>query len=349
MAEEASEQSRRGMCYDHGGTGEQVHIVTYETTLEQKESFELAVQEIAAQFYNMTSGVTDVRVMHGKLDVTFILTFVSVVERQRFVDGPLKTAEAALKPHVVNGCATLARGGYLMPQCHTLSSLIKYLQGAIKGKSHRGHDIGDIRREIAKWYPRPSEYMKYVHWNAADPQKYTRNLVFTNEHFDVILMAWPPHCQSSIHDHAESSCWVALVEGEVVEVQYRLPKLDRYFQHLEYSSPTGAVGRSTRLIRTSEATLSCDTLGTAYVNNDEGIHRVENRTDKPAYTLHIYAPGLRKMRIFQTLENGGTKVAVAIVPPWTSKDGELINSDYWTDAAANVEGIVDTKAWNEAV
>ena len=35
-----------------------------------------------------------------------------------------------------------------------------------------------------------------------------------------------------------------------------------------------------------------------YANNEIGIHRVENRTDKLACTLHVYAPPLRRMRIF---------------------------------------------------
>ena len=38
---------------------------------------------------------------------------------------------------------------------------------------------------------------------------------------------------------------------------------------------------------------------TAYANNDIALHRVENRTDAPAFTLHIYAPGLRKIKLFR--------------------------------------------------
>jgi cysteine dioxygenase len=191
--------------------------------------------------------------------------------------------------------------------------------------------------------------MKYVHWNKADPSKYTRNLIFTNEFFDVVLMAWPPGAVSAIHDHDESSCWVALVDGEVTEVQYKMPKMDRKFRHSEYANPTGAVGRCTTLVKTHEETLSNDTLGTTYVNNERGIHRVENRTEKPAYTLHVYAPGLRKMRLFHALEHGAAKVTIACVPPWTSKNGEPIDSDYWAESTADVEGIIDADAWNEAV
>ena len=52
------------------------------------------------------------------------------------------------------------------------------------------------------------EYERYIHWDEANPRKYTRNLIFKNEYMDVLLMCWPPHCKSAIHDHEESSCFV---------------------------------------------------------------------------------------------------------------------------------------------
>lgn len=58
---------------------------------------------------------------------------------------------------------------------------------------------------------------------AAAVCRYTRNLIFKNEHMDVLLMCWPPHCTSAIHDHEESSCFVGVAEGQVVEVQYTIP------------------------------------------------------------------------------------------------------------------------------
>merc|ERR1719296_11131 len=188
--------------------------------------------------------------------------------------------------------------------------------------------------------------MKYVLWNENNPKAYTRNLVFSNEHFDAILMCWPPESESAIHDHAESSCWVALVEGEVVEVRYRLPRMDRKFLINELSNPTGSVGTCTLLEKMGETTLSANSFGTAYVNNERGIHSVANRSDRPAYTLHVYAPGLRKMRLFKNAGNK-TRVTVANVPPWTSSSGERIESTYWADASANVEGIIDAAAWND--
>ena len=77
---------RKPICFHHG-MGERVHILAFKTTAEMKDRFEYAVQQIAAEFYDLESGLTDIRVAHGQLDVTFILTFVSEGERLRFVEG----------------------------------------------------------------------------------------------------------------------------------------------------------------------------------------------------------------------------------------------------------------------
>ena len=36
---------------------------------------------------------------------------------------------------------------------------------------------------------------------------YARNLIFENEHYSLILLAWNPLSSSAIHAHANSQCW----------------------------------------------------------------------------------------------------------------------------------------------
>ena len=44
---------------------------------------------------------------------------------------------------------------------------------------------------MEEWFPRESEYQKHITLCPDNPMKYTRNLIFGNEHFDCILMCWP--------------------------------------------------------------------------------------------------------------------------------------------------------------
>ena len=171
-----------------------------------------------------------------------------------------------------------------------------------------------------------SQYEKYIHWDESNPTKYTRNVVFCNEYMDVLLMCWPPHSTSSIHDHEEASCWVTLVSGRVHEVQYAMPTFDRKFVQSQMRNPTGAVGRCGPLRVTSVSELSAHGSSSTYANNEIGLHRVENRTDQPAYTLHVYAPGLRKMTIFK--ECGSVSICCVAAPPIMSCHGQ--RTGHWT-------------------
>ena len=115
---------------------------------------------------------------------------------------------------------------------------------------------------------------------------------------DCILMCWPAGSRSTIHDHDRSSCWVVVVEGEVHEVQYQQPRLDKKFLEMEKINPCEAKGSCGKLKVISTAKLATGGVQNTYANNDIGIHKVENRTDKLACTLHVYAPPLKKMRIY---------------------------------------------------
>lgn len=131
----------------------------------------------------------------------------------------------------------------------------------------------------------------------------------------------------------ESSCWVVVVEGTVHEKQFAMPQVDRRFIETEMANPTGAVGRCAKLRLVSDNRLECGGITNTYANNDIGIHVVENRTDQPAYTLHTYAPPLRKMKIFT--ESGEVSVHVASAfEPYISIGGELT-------------GDLDVEAWNQ--
>jgi cysteine dioxygenase len=159
--------------------------------------------------------------------------------------------------------------------------------------NHEPQILDQVRGNLSRWFPRAEEYKQYIHWDLGDKTKYTRNLIFSNEHMDVLLMCWPAGSKSAIHSHDDSSCWVALVEGQVWEVQYDMPKCDLQFMEKEEKDPTGAMGRCSRLRVIGETKLTLDGSSASYANDEIGVHRIENRSNKPAYTLHVYAPGVR--------------------------------------------------------
>mmetsp|Transcript_23159 Transcript_23159/g.59528 ORF Transcript_23159/g.59528 Transcript_23159/m.59528 type:complete len:447 (-) Transcript_23159:244-1584(-) len=326
------------------GTGEVVHILSFRAKDDAHvEPFERIVQRIAYELHEMHAGVSDVRVCHPQCgEATFVVTVVSEFESQRFKTHIAPRLSAALAGVCADGGPTFSRSGSLMPQAHSLSSLLDYLQTTVIGKDHTHHDIASVRHELAKWFPRREEYTPFVHWDEHDPSKYTRNIIHSSEELEVLLMCWPPHTKSSIHCHDESSCWVSAVEGQVVEVQYQLPKLDRAFLKKSFKDPTGAVGRCGPLKVTNVVTLGLpDSPQDTYANNEIGIHRIENRTDEPAITLHVYAPRLRKMTVFR--EVGDHSVATVAAVSYMSEGGE--KTGLWSKET-HPDGVIDVDAWN---
>ena len=67
---------------------------------------------------------------------------------------------------------------------------------------------------------------------------------------------------------------------------------------------------------------------------DIGIHRVENRSTEMACTLHVYAPPLRKMKVYDQ-ESGLVHVIVAKSKQGAGCEGGRLD-----------EGIFDVEAWN---
>ena len=65
------------------------------------------------------------------------------------------------------------------------------------------------------------DWQKYAHW---DPFKYTRNLVSDgNGKYNLLILCWPMGKASPIHDHANSHCFVKMLDGRLDATNYQAP------------------------------------------------------------------------------------------------------------------------------
>ena len=192
------------------GTGEVVHILHLKASCGRHvEKFETRLQSIAHCLFHCHSGISDVRVCHPRCgEAIVIITFLSKIDLAKFRAGPQLDLMHSLDTLIDTALPSLELSGTLYPDTHTLKTILEFLKQNVRSKTFSGHNTALVARELAKWFPRRSEYESYIHWDK-DPTKYTRNLIFRNEFMDVILMCWPAGCMSSIHCHDESSCWVA--------------------------------------------------------------------------------------------------------------------------------------------
>ncbi len=116
----------------------------------------------------------------------------------------------------------------------------------------------------------PEEFEPYCTF---EDSFYTRNLIARTDDFELILLCWQPGQATPIHDHAGSDGWMFGVEGQLQEVRYHWKKLE-----------DGSIECS----RFDKGQLQ--PTGIAYINDDIGIHAIENVGPDRAVSLHLYSP-----------------------------------------------------------
>ncbi|UJR27222.1 hypothetical protein I4U23_008518 [Adineta vaga] len=126
------------------------------------------------------------------------------------------------------------------------------------------------------------EWSPYLKFQA---NKYTRNLVDAgNGKFNLMILCWAESQGSSIHNHANSHCFMKCIQGTLIETKYAWPK-------------EGDENQEEPMHIISQTELKDGMV--AYINDSIGLHRVENpsHTDT-AVTLHLYVPPYDHCNIF---------------------------------------------------
>ena len=113
---------------------------------------------------------------------------------------------------------------------------------------------------------------RYLHFA---PNRYTRNLIYRDDLFELIALCWEPQTASPIHNHSGQLCWLSIQSGAL--------RLENY-NSLDGPGP----GDRIRLVpnggipRAGEGCLDLQ-------QGDNAIHRVSNPFDERAVSLHVYS------------------------------------------------------------
>lgn len=118
----------------------------------------------------------------------------------------------------------------------------------------------------------PSEFSPFCYWNEGD---YTRNCIEKTPEYELILICWNAHVQTSVHGHDEQDCWVYMVEGELEEKRF-----------------------DDNLNVTNSMILTENKL--TYMHDRMGYHAIINHTNKKAMSLHLYASPITSCEVYNT-------------------------------------------------
>ncbi len=113
---------------------------------------------------------------------------------------------------------------------------------------------------------------------------YTRNLVCRTPDFELLVLCWRPGHLSTIHDHAGSLNAIRVYAGRLTSRRF-VPVQDQPLG-------TGPVKMSAE----EHAGPGSDLVG---VDRD-GIHQLANTSDEDLITVHVYAPPLSELTVYDT-------------------------------------------------
>ena len=108
------------------------------------------------------------------------------------------------------------------------------------------------------------------------PTKYTRNLIFKNDLFEVLALGWGIGQVTAVHNHDNQRGWITVISGKLKAQNYRV--LERNPQAL------------TCKLEPTESGVA-NPGDTATVDEDDNVHQILNLKEwnEPAVSLHIYS------------------------------------------------------------
>lgn len=108
-------------------------------------------------------------------------------------------------------------------------------------------------------------------------KKYTRNCLYRDANFELILLCWEQGQETSIHDHDGEDCWVYLLKGKMEEVLFSIDDQKQLKEEV------------TQHITPNQLT---------FMNDRIGFHKLKNVNQGRSMSLHVYAKPIEQCRFF---------------------------------------------------
>ncbi|HET9296554.1 MAG TPA: cysteine dioxygenase family protein [Candidatus Binatia bacterium] len=176
-----------------------------------------------------------------------------------------------------------------------LLSMEAFLDG-INDVLRRGFATEDIHTHLQKTLIEPDSLQRYIFFR---PERYTRNLVFKNEFFELLVICWNIGQRAPVHGHEGERCWSRVEQGSLILCNYR---------------------------EVSENPLVVRQIGEPYrgerghLDGPANIHSVANPSMVPAVSLHLYSHPYDQCDIYDLENNLKQRVRLR----YDSIDGKVV-------------------------
>ena len=105
------------------------------------------------------------------------------------------------------------------------------------------------------------DFIKFIKINK---NKYSRNILYRNDLYEVIVITWLSGQYTKLHGHPENGCLMKVLYGELNEIIFDNKN------------------------NIKERTIKKNNI--TFINDNLGKHIISNLSNSPSITLHIYSP-----------------------------------------------------------
>jgi len=134
---------------------------------------------------------------------------------------------------------------------------------SLKKYSKSDFPIEEVSTFIMDSYISKNSLTKYKYFSK---KMYTRNQIYKDKYFEILLLCWLPNQMAPIHGHEGEKCWFKVLNGSLKICNYSI----------QSTHPLNLI-----LNEKIDASVG-------YVDGPADIHSIENCSQGPVSTLHIY-------------------------------------------------------------
>lgn len=159
-------------------------------------------------------------------------------------------------------------------QTQTRTVSIQELVSELRKLPESAFDRAEQVRDLLQRFPVASDTLSpYLTW---DRQHYTRNLIDKTPLYELMAICWEVGQISSVHNHRDQNCWMAVPIGRLLVENYRLITQD--------------LNKGNCRLETAD-TVEMNAAHPCAVDPKEPVHRVFNPREfnQRAVSLHVYS------------------------------------------------------------
>jgi cysteine dioxygenase len=179
---------------------------------------------------------------------------------------------------------------------HPLKSRVADFVAGLKTLEKSPTSSERVIEYISQMQPSYEALSPYVLWDGA---RYTRNLIYRDDSFEVLALCWLPGQRTPIHSHNGQLGWMTVVQGELACHNYRFVRSETLNKAPEPARKNADLGRPVEVEILYRTSCQADGKVTA-VDRRQTTHQLENREKSAAgsVSLHVYSKPIDSCVLF---------------------------------------------------